>query len=374
MYLRNLSLLHFKNFEQAEIEFCPRINCFTGKNGVGKTNLLDAVHYLSLTKSYFNPIDAQNIQHGKEFLVVQGTFDRDGNEESIYCGVKRTQKKQFKRNKKEYQRLADHIGLLPVVMISPADNVLITEGSEERRKFINSVISQYDHEYLEDVVRYNHALLQRNKLLKDAGTGQGLDQDLVEVLNEQLAGPGERIFEKRAEFARSLIPVFQKYYNFISYEREQVNVVYQSHLETNDFRKILRENLPKDRVLQYTSQGIHKDDLQLTLDGYPIKRIGSQGQQKTLMVALKLAQFDFIRENNGQIPLLLLDDIFDKFDHERVKQIIHLVAEDHFGQIFIADTNKNRIEAVLVELHSAYRIFSIEDDGTVVIGDENEKK
>jgi DNA replication and repair protein RecF len=374
MHLRNLSLLHFKNFAQAEIDFCPRINCFTGKNGVGKTNLLDAVHYLSLTKSYFNPIDAQNIQHGKEFMVVQGNFDREGNEESIYCGVKRTQKKQFKRNKKEYQRLADHIGFLPVVMISPADNVLITEGSEERRKFINSVISQYDHEYLEDVVRYNHTLLQRNKLLKDAGSAQALDQDLVEVLNEQLAGPGERIFRKRSEFAKSLIPVFQKYYSFISFGREQVNVVYQSPLEKNDFRKLLRENLSKDQVLQYTSQGIHKDDLLLTLDGYPIKRIGSQGQQKTLMVALKLAQFDFIRENNGQIPLLLLDDIFDKFDHERVKQVIHLVAEDHFGQIFVADTNKNRIEAVLAELHSEYRIFSIEDDGSVVIRQEDEKK
>ncbi|MFN8207075.1 MAG: DNA replication and repair protein RecF [Bacteroidales bacterium] len=374
MHLRNLSLLHFKNFGQAEIEFCPRINCFTGKNGVGKTNLLDAVHYLSLTKSYFNPIDAQNIQHGKEFMVVQGKFDRDGNEESIYCGIKRTQKKQFKRNKKEYQRLADHIGFLPVVMISPADNVLITEGSEERRKFINSVISQYDHEYLEDVVRYNHTLLQRNKLLKDAGNGQALDQDLVEILNEQLAGPGERIFRKRSEFARSLIPVFQKYYSFISYGREQVNVVYQSHLEKYDFRMLLRENLMKDKVLQYTSQGIHKDDLLLTLDGYPIKRIGSQGQQKTLMVALKLAQFDFIRENNGQIPLLLLDDIFDKFDHDRVKQVIHLVAEDHFGQIFVADTNKNRIEAVLAELHSDYRIFSIEDSGAVVISESDEKK
>jgi DNA replication and repair protein RecF len=301
--------------------------------------------------------------HGQEFMVIQGHFVREGVSESIYCGIKRTQKKQFKRNKKEYQRLADHIGLLPVVMISPADNVLIAEGSEERRKFINSVISQYDHEYLEDMVKYNHALLQRNKLLKDLDPGKTVDQELVEVWNEQLAAPGERIFRKRAEFANNLIPVFQKYYQYISFGREKVNVVYQSQLEGADFRELLRNCFSKDRILQYSTTGIHKDDMVLTLDDFPIKRIGSQGQQKTLMVALKLAQFDFIRLNNGQAPLLLLDDIFDKFDGDRIKQIIHLVTEDHFGQIFIADTNKNRIEAVLAELHSDYRIFEIDSEG-----------
>src|SRR5512133_948471 len=363
MHLHHLSLLHFKNFEQAELILSPRINCFTGKNGVGKTNLLDAIHYLSLTKSYFNPIDAQNIMHGRDFMVIQGNFIREEAEEAIYCGIKRTQKKQFKRNKKEYQRLADHIGLLPVVMISPADNVLITEGSEERRKFINSVLSQYDHEYLEDMVRYNHALLQRNKLLKDLPLDKPVDMELMEVWNEQLVIPGERIYHKRVEFARNLIPVFQKYYQYISFDREKVSVVYQSQLDGTNFRHLLDESLSKDKILQYTTTGIHKDDLLLMLDGHPLKRIGSQGQQKTLMVALKLAQFEFIRQNNGQIPLLLLDDIFDKFDADRVKQIIHLVAEDQFGQIFIADTNQNRIEAVLAELHSDFRIFEIDEDG-----------
>jgi DNA replication and repair protein RecF len=362
MFLSKLSLIQFKNIAQAELEFSPRINCFTGKNGVGKTNLLDAIHYLSLTKSYFNAIDAQNIMHSKDFMLIEGSFMREEAEESIYCGVKRTQKKQFKRNKKEYQRLADHIGLLPVVIISPADNPLISEGSEERRKFINSVISQYDHDYLEDMVKYNHALLQRNKLLKALPPNRIVDEELVEVWNDQLVGPGERIFQKRTDFARNLIPVFQKYYNYISFGRERVDVIYQSQLEGADFRELLRSSFVKDRVLQYTTTGIHKDDLVLSLDGHPMKRIGSQGQQKTLVVALKLAQFDFIRQNNGQAPLLLLDDIFDKFDGDRVKQIIHLVAEDHFGQIFIADTNKNRIEAMLAELNSDFKIFNLDSE------------
>lgn len=363
MHLTQLSLVQFKNFNQAELLFSPGINCFTGKNGIGKTNLLDAIHYLSLTKSYFNPVDAQNIRHGSDFMVIQGEFLREEQTESVYCGFKRTQKKQFKRNRKEYQRLADHIGLLPVVMISPADNVLISEGSEERRKFINSVISQYDHEYLEDMVRYNHALLQRNKLLKDLGTDKATDPEMIELWDEQLALPGDRIFRKRDEFAKDLIQVFQKYYDYISLGRERIEVTYQSQLEGNDFRNLLKSSLGKDRLLQYTTVGIHKDDLLLSIGGHPIKRIGSQGQQKTLMVALKLAQFEFIRQNNGQKPILLLDDIFDKFDGDRVKQIIHLVAGEQFGQIFIADTNKHRIEAVLAELHSDYRIFEIDEEG-----------
>ena len=346
MYLKNLSIVNFKNYEQAELDFSPKINCFVGLNGSGKTNLLDAVHYLSFCKSFFNPIDSQNIRHGEEYFVIQGLFFKNEAEENIYCGMKMNQKKQFKRNKKEYSRLADHIGLIPLVMISPEDSFLISEGSEDRRRFVDSVISQYDREYLEDLIIYNRILQHRNKLLKEFANSGTYDEDSLELWNDQLIAPGKKIHEKRKQFIEQLIPVFQKYYEYISSGNESVSLTYQSHLENEDFKTLLSSSLRKDMILQYTTVGTHKDDLIFTVNNFPLKKSGSQGQQKTFLLALKLAQFDFIKNINNLNPLLLLDDIFDKLDAIRVSKLLALVSENHFGQIFITDTNLERTDQI----------------------------
>lgn len=361
MNLETLSLVNFKNYSQAEFTFTPGINCLVGNNGVGKTNLLDAIHYLSLTKSYFNAVDTQNIRHGDEFFIIQGRFRIGDKEEDIYCCVHKSRKKQFRRNKKDYNRLADHIGLLPVVMISPADSSLIIEGSEERRKFIDSVISQYDRRYLDDLIRYNRALAQRNSLLREQVRNPSAVEETLSLFDEQMIPPGQRIFEKRREFTGKMIPVFQEYYDYISMGKEKVGLRYSSQLEHGDFNTLLKENLQKDRLLQYSTTGIHKDDLWLGLDDHPIKRVGSQGQQKTFLVALKLAKFGFIKNMCGFSPILILDDIFDKFDAGRVKQIISLVAQHDFGQIFITDTNLKHIEGILSEINIEHRIFRINE-------------
>ncbi|MDK2978325.1 MAG: replication and repair protein RecF [Bacteroidales bacterium] len=367
MYLQELSLINFKNYNQTELEFSPKINCFIGQNGVGKTNLLDAIYYLSMCKSYFNPIDSQNIQYNQDFFVIQGKYLRQEKNEHIYCGLKRNQKKQFKRNKKEYPKLSDHIGLLPIVMISPTDNSLILEGSEERRKFMDSVISQYDKEYLDHLIRYNRALAQRNKLLKDFYQTRTFDKESIDIWDEQLITLGEKIHLVRVKFVEDLISIFQNYYTRISGNKEQVQLIYDSQLYEDEYRKLLKDALGKDRMVQYTTVGIHKDDLVLTLEKYPIKKAGSQGQQKTYLVSLKLAQFDFIKQISGFKPILLLDDIFDKFDKQRVRQIIELVAENHFGQIFITDTSRDRLEEMLNEIKIQHHLFVIEQNGEIKI-------
>lgn len=360
MYLQEISLVNFKNYSQSELVFSPKINCFIGQNGVGKTNLLDAIYYLSMCKSYLNPIDIQNVKYNEDFFVIQGDYLLKDKKESIYCGLKKNKKKQFKRNKKEYQKLSDHIGLLPVVMISPLDNNLILEGSDERRKFMDSVISQYDKVYLDNLIRYNRALIQRNKLLKDFYQTRSFDEDTIDIWNEQLIVLGEKIHSVRVKFVEELIPIFQDYYTRISGNQEQVQLVYDSQLYEGEYRQLLKDVIEKDRVVQHTTVGIHKDDLILTLEKYPIKKAGSQGQQKTYLVSLKLAQFDFIKKRGGLKPILLLDDVFDKFDKTRVRQIIGLVAENHFGQIFITDTNQDRLEDIFKEISIPYRLFIIE--------------
>ncbi|MDP4186089.1 MAG: DNA replication/repair protein RecF, partial [Bacteroidota bacterium] len=318
MYIRDLSLLNFKNFEETELAFSPKLNCFIGNNGVGKTNLLDAVYYLSFCKSFLNSIEAENIRHGEEFLAIQGVYVRNDQEEVIHCGLKKGQSKQFKRNKKEYSKLADHIGLLPLVMVSPSDISLILGGSEERRKFMDSVISQYDRKYLDVLLRYNRALLQRNNLLKNFAQIQRFDYGMLEAWDDQLIVLGKEINVKRAEFIQKLLPVFQKFYELVSQGHETVELVYESALNDNDFQELIREALPRDRAAQHTTVGIHKDDLHFKLGDYPMKKLGSQGQKKTYLVALKLAQFDFICKISGLKPILLLDDIFDKLDSIRV--------------------------------------------------------
>jgi DNA replication and repair protein RecF len=360
MHLDHLSLVNFRNYDQTELSFSSKINFFAGNNGTGKTNLLDAIYYLSLTKSYFNNIDSQNIRHDEDFFVIQGDYIRQDVREKIYCGVRKGTRKSFRRNGREYSRFSEHVGLLPVVMVSPADSSLITEGSEERRKFMDAVISQYDVTYLDKLIRYNRALVQRNVLLKDFARKVTFKSDSLDIWDEQLASLGSYIYSVRSDFIRELIPVFQKYYTIISEKNEQVQLRYQSQLENSDLKSLLKNALDKDRLLQYTTAGTHKDDLILLLGDHSIRTTGSQGQQKTYLVALKLAKFDYIRRINGFSPIMLLDDIFDKFDARRVKKIIELVAHDSFGQIFITDTSRDRIKLVLEDMKTDYKVFTVE--------------
>jgi DNA replication and repair protein RecF len=350
---------------EAGISFSPRINCFVGDNGVGKTNLLDAIHYLCLCKSYFNPVDTQNIRHDEEFAVIQGSFSMIDSTDEILCSIHHNRNKIFKRNKKEYERLAHHIGQYPVVMISPEDSALILEGSEERRKFLNSVISQYSKSYLEDMIHYNKLLSQRNRLLKDFGSARNFDEEMLRVYDEQMIPVAMRIYALRAEFTEKMIPIFQRYYHMIAPENEMVDLQYQSQLADHDFGPLLKNSREKDRFMQYTTQGIHKDDLILRINGHPLKKTGSQGQQKTFLVTLKLAQFDFIRDMNKARPILLLDDVFDKFDESRVRQIIRLVSDEHFGQIFITHTDENKMQSILEEMNTDFRLFHITPNGTI---------
>jgi DNA replication and repair protein RecF len=313
-----------------------------------------------MTKSSLKPADSQNIRYEQDFFGIQGEYDRKGVPESIYCGMKRGQKKIFRRNRKDYERLSEHIGLLPVILISPADGRFITGGSEERRKLMNEVISQYDHNYLLHMMHYNRALEQRNALLKSFAENRTFDAEVLEVWNTQLATCGNKIYEYRTKYCHELIPVFQQYYGEVSGGREEVELTYCSQLQEKDFVTLLRESVEKDRLLQFTTIGPHKDDLMLQMNGYPIKKSGSQGQQKTFLVALKLANYDFIRRRCNIKPILLLDDIFDKFDALRVGHIIQLVADEQFGQVFITDTGREHIEGILQQTNCEHRLFDIE--------------
>jgi DNA replication and repair protein RecF len=362
-YLHNLTLLNFKNYEEASLKFSPKINCLAGNNGIGKTNVLDAIYYLSLCKSAFTAIDTQNIRYGSDFFVIQGEYNKDDKTENINCGVKSGHKKIFKRNGKEYEKLSDHIGLLPLVIISPADSSLILDGSDERRKYMDSVLSQFDHQYLDDLMRYNRALAQRNLLLKDFAQKNWFDPEMLDLWNSQMIVTGNRIFEKRKVFIQEILGVFQHYYDFISEGKEKVELIYDSQLYNGEFQDLLNNSINKDRKVQFTSVGIHKDDLELKLTGYPIKRVGSQGQQKTYLVALKLAQFDYIKQQTKEFPILLLDDIFDKFDASRVSKIINLVASTNFGQIFITDTSPERMSDILKQMEGDYKLFHINENG-----------
>jgi len=359
MFLRRLVLSNFKNYNEADLEFSPRINCFVGDNGVGKTNILDAIHYLSLTKSYFTNVDSVNIRHGQDYFIVKGYFEKDSEDVEVYCGFQKDKRKVFKKDGKEYSRLADHIGRFPVVMISPYDSIIITDGSEERRKFMNNVISQYDRNYLNDVIKYNKALKTRNRLLKEMVSGSRFDREVLSVWEDQMTGPADNIHSARKMFVNQLIPVFQKYYTHISANREQVDLTYKSQLGDASFAELLKESAEKDMALQYTTAGIHRDDMVLGMDGYPIREQGSQGQQKSYLVALKLAKYDYILSMGGTSPVLLMDDIFDKFDENRVAQIIKLVSEKSFGQIFITDTHQDRMQKILYEINIEFRLFRI---------------
>lgn len=337
----------------------PTVNVFTGNNGAGKTNLLDAMHYLSMCKSYFNPIDSQQIRQGEDFFMIQGVFEKDDQSEVVSCGLKRAQKKQFKRNKKEYQRLADHIGLFPLVMISPNDVNTITDGSEERRRFVDHVISQMDRAYLDELIAYNRSLTNRNALLRQIATTGKYDPLLLEIYDQQLIASGTRIFEIRRDFMETFTKLFHTYYQYLAGD-EQVELVYDSLLLTADFGTLLAQRFERDRILERTTAGIHKDDLLFTIQGMPLKKFGSQGQQKSFLIALKLAQYAFLVQKKKFQPLLLLDDIFDKLDDHRTKKLMKMVSDKDFGQICITDTSRKRIEKIFHEIGVEIRVFEIE--------------
>ncbi len=359
MILDRISIINYKNFRQADVEFSPKVNCFIGNNGEGKTNLLDAVYYLSFCRSCNNPVDSQLIRHGEDFMMLEGQYSHDGGEsELISCGLKRGQKKTFRRNKKAYKRLSEHIGLIPLVMVTPQDTSLVEGGSEERRHFLDMVIVQYDKSYMEALGNYNKALQQRNALLKQEPLP---DLALIEIWEEEMARNGEVVYQKRKAFIEEFIPYFQRIYNFVSGGKETVSINYISHCQRGDLLDVIQRDRHKDIAVGYSLHGIHRDDLELLLDDYNMKREGSQGQNKTLVLSMKLAQFEFLRRTISQTtPLLLLDDIFDKLDARRVENIISLVSGDTYGQIFITDTNRDHLDSILASSESGYRLFHVE--------------
>ncbi len=359
MHLEKLTLINFKNFESQSFDFQDKINCFVGNNGVGKTNVLDAIYYLSFGKSYFNSITSQNIRHGQDFFMVEGNYQRNDRLEKVVCSLKKGQKKVIKRNDKDYERIYDHIGSFPLVIISPADRDLITDGSEMRRKFVDNVISQSDNAYLTTLVNYNKVLSQRNSLLKYFASNRTFDEVSLSIYDEQLASYGKTIYEKRKVFLDDFTKVFVEKHALVTNQAENVQLKYKSQLHDTVFKDLLKEAQEKDRVIQYTTAGIHKDDLQFEIEGYPIKKFGSQGQQKSFLIALKLAQFDFLKKTTNIKPILLLDDIFDKLDENRVSHIIDLVNQNEFGQLFISDTHADRTEEVVKKTTQSYQLFKL---------------
>ena len=364
MILKKISILNFKNIREASLELSPKMTCLIGHNGVGKTNFLDALFYLSFCKSSLNPVDSQIMTHDSDFFMVEGLYeDESGKQTDVYCGMKRGTKKHFKRDKKEYKRLSQHIGLIPLIMASPGDSSIISGGSEERRRFMDIVISQYDSVYIDALSAYNKALLQRNALLKMENEP---DAALLDIWEEEMARNGEVVYAKRRAFVEEFVPVFQKIYAVISGGKERVSLTYVSHCQRGPLLDVIRRDRFKDRAVGYSLHGVHRDELEMMLDGYMMKREGSQGQNKTYVLSLKLAQFDFLcRTASKTTPLLLLDDIFDKLDAQRVEQIVKLVSGDGFGQIFVTDTNRDHLDRILHNGCFDYKLFYV-DDGNIV--------
>ncbi len=387
MILTSLNILNYRNISEASLEFVPKLNCFVGLNGQGKTNVLDAIYLLSFAKSAFTSQDSLNITHGEEMAMVQGNYKMsndqsqmsNGDSLTISCGLRKGVKKQFRRDKKDYQRLIDHIGLIPLVMISPSDQQLIDEGSDERRRFMDVVISQLDRKYLDCLTTYNALLKQRNALLKQYGDAPNPPDDLLEVLEWQMIEPAEYIFAKRTAFFEAFEPYFAKTYAQISGSAEVPQLRYISQLQDRDLREAYVRTRQRDLILGWTSQGVHKDDLEMRLGDYPLKQVGSQGQQRTFVLAMKLAQALYLSYSEAVLqrsdltasavlqaepvrrkPILLLDDIFDRLDSERVERIVEMVQGDDFGQIFITDTDRQHLTEILKPNNNA-KIFHVEN-------------
>ena len=367
MTLQELHIINFKNIQEADLTFADKLNCFVGLNGQGKTNLLDAIYYLSFTKSAFNTIDSQNIRHDADFAMIQGVYTQtstkprqnldlpsteSGDDIQVTCSIRRGQKKQFRYGKKDYQRLLDHIGRIPLVIVSPEDNQLIAEGSDERRRFLDIIIGQTDRAYLEHLSLYNALVKQRNALLKQYAEATAIPEDLFEVLEQQMVPHAGYIFGKRRDFVEAFVPVFAGLYNEIAEVEEQPQLIYRSQLFDRELGEALRRTRQRDLILGWTSQGVHKDELEMLLGEYPLRRVGSQGQQKTYLIAMKLAQALYLSEQQSSMadsttPILLLDDIFDKLDAERVSRIVSLVQSDKFGQIFLTDTDRQHLTEIV---------------------------
>ncbi|MFP4664253.1 MAG: DNA replication/repair protein RecF [Bacteroidales bacterium] len=364
MHVKHISILNFKNIGEFEADFSSRFNCFLGDNGVGKTNLMDAIYYLSFTKSHFNAIDRHNIRHGEDMFVIQGSYDVKGEEIKMLCGLKKHSKKQVKRDGKLYEKFSEHIGLLPLVFITPSDTDIIHLGSELRRKYLDGVISQYDKYYLQQLIQYKRALEQRNALLKKLSPDNPYDEDALLIWDERLVSSGAYVHQKRKEAVDALIPIFNRYYNLISGEAENVKLTYKSKLFDKPLNELLKENRQRDLLMQHTTTGIHRDDVEFELNGHPLKRTGSQGQEKTLIISLKLAQFDFIFKTIDIRPLLLLDDVFDKLDASRISQLVNLLSDEKYGQVFFSDTSRERLPGLLKHIDVDVRIFNIESFNT----------
>ena len=356
MLISTLNILNYRNIREASLEFSPKLNCFVGLNGQGKTNVLDAIYLLSFTKSAYTSQDRVNITHGEEMAFVQGNYG----EFTISCGLRRGVKKQFRKDKKDYPRLLDHIGLIPLVMVSPADHQLIEEGSDERRRFMDVVIGQRNRKYLDCLVNYNALLKQRNALLKQYADAPTPPDDLLEVLEWQMVEPAEYIYKTRTEFFTEFEPYFQEVYKVISGSAETPSLRYVSQLQDRNLREAYIKTRQRDLILGWTSQGPHKDDLEMLLGDYPLKQVGSQGQQRTFVLAMKLAQALYLADSTGEAPILLLDDIFDRLDSERVERIVEMVQSEQFGQIFITDTDRQHLTDILKPSETA-KIFHVEN-------------
>ncbi len=367
MILERISLVNFKNIAQAELTFSPKINCLIGTNGEGKTNLLDAIYFLSFCKSAFCSADSQLLRHETDLMLVEGSYRNEADQMCISCGMKRGQKKHFRRNKKEYRRLSEHIGLIPLVFVSPTDTMLVSGASEERRRFMDVIISQYDKRYINNLAYYNKALTQRNAQLKL----ENPDSSLLDVLELQMGNYGALVSEARTKLVEQIAPLFNDYYRYLSQGNETVNLAYVSHSQRGNLAQVISRDRMKDLAVGYSLHGVHRDELEMTLDGFSIKREGSQGQIKTYVLALKLAQFSLLRQMNQNIaPLLLLDDVFDRLDANRVEQLVKLVGGNEFGQIFITDTNREHLDRILNETNADFRLFSLKQ-GQIELKEES---
>lgn len=361
MQVKSVTISQFKNLKEVGISFSSRFNCFVGNNGAGKTNVLDALYLLSMTKSFFTSVDGMNVRHGDDFFSVRGSYLRCGEELELLCSYSAASKKSFKKNGKQYERLSDHIGYVPLVMISPEDNELIDGGSEVRRRWLDMAVSQSNTDYLVTLMKYNKVLLHRNTLLKGLNGVLPRDCSLIDVLDERLVEFGNAVTAWREEFLVQFGPIFNSYYSKISSDREQVELRYKSSFASSNFETSLKDNLRRDCALGYTSVGVHRDDLTMLLSDYPVKNVGSQGQKKSFIIALKFALYDWLKSKKGVKPLLLLDDIFDKLDPTRVQSILNIVGSDEFGQIFITDTRRESVERMLLSIGADYKMFEVND-------------
>ncbi|MFI3280210.1 MAG: DNA replication and repair protein RecF [Rikenellaceae bacterium] len=359
MYLKSLYLINFKNIAEARLDFSPSINALVGDNGAGKTNVVDAIHYLSLAKSMMVMTDRQSVRHDQPFFVVDGAFQSDeGKSSGVVCSFSRQQAKGVKTlkcNGKEYERLSDHVGVIPVVVVAPQDISLVYDGAEERRRFLNSFISQLDPAYLNALIRYNATLSQRNTLLKSRG-----EESMLEIYDQFLTQSAEVIHAKRAEIIAQMQPLVEQFYRILSGEKETISLSYTSQLSTLPLTALLQESRAKDRAMEHTTVGVHRDDLELRIEGFPLRKYGSQGQQKSYLIALKLAQYCIVSQAKSERPILLLDDLFDKLDRSRVEQLLQIVAAEEFGQIFITDCNRTRLEEILSSTATPYALYEVE--------------